>query len=94
MLEPPQYIKNFHLKMSIFTAVKYCCILHGRVCVMSMQFYEESHYQQLNQKNSALNMQLTYKLCTALCTFYISCTSLKFSTIIYYHFMSLFYFGI
>ena len=24
----------FHLKMNIFTAVKYCCILHGRVCVM------------------------------------------------------------
>ena len=27
-------IKNFHLKMNIFTAVKYCCILHGRVFVM------------------------------------------------------------
>ena len=26
----------FHLKMNIFTAVKYCCILHGRVCVMSL----------------------------------------------------------
>ena len=25
----------FHLKINIFTAVKYCCILHGRVCVMS-----------------------------------------------------------
>ena len=24
----------FHLKMNIFTALKYCCILHGRVCVM------------------------------------------------------------
>ena len=24
--------------MNIFTAVKYCCILHGRVCVMSV-FY-------------------------------------------------------
>ena len=27
-------IKTIHLKMNIFTAVKYCCILHGRVCVM------------------------------------------------------------
>ena len=26
--------KTFHLKIIIFTAVKYCCILHGRVCVM------------------------------------------------------------
>ena len=24
-------IKNFHLKTNIFAAVKYCCILHGRV---------------------------------------------------------------
>ena len=23
--------------MNIFTAVKYCCILHGRVCVMDIQ---------------------------------------------------------
>ena len=29
-------IKNFHLKINIFTAVKYCCILHGRVCVMCL----------------------------------------------------------
>ena len=27
-------IKQNHLKMNIFIAVKYCCILHGRVCVM------------------------------------------------------------
>ena len=24
---------SFHLKINIFTAVKYCCILHGRVFV-------------------------------------------------------------
>ena len=24
----------FHLKINIFAAMKYCCILHGRVCVM------------------------------------------------------------
>ena len=29
--------KTFHLKMNIFTAMKYCCILHGRVCVMCLQ---------------------------------------------------------
>ena len=28
-------IKKFHLKNIIFTAVKYCSILHGHVCVMS-----------------------------------------------------------
>ena len=27
-------IKFFHLKIDIFTAVKYCCILHSRVFVM------------------------------------------------------------
>ena len=27
-------IKIFHLKIIIFTAVKYCSILHGHVCVM------------------------------------------------------------
>ena len=26
--------KKFHLKINIFTAVKYCCILHGHVCIM------------------------------------------------------------
>ena len=26
--------KKNHLKIIIFTAVKYCCILHRRVCVM------------------------------------------------------------
>ena len=27
----------FHLKINIFPAVKYCCILHGRVCVMAVE---------------------------------------------------------
>ena len=26
----------FYLKINIFTAVKYCCILHGRVCVIQV----------------------------------------------------------
>ena len=30
-------IKKFHVNMNIFTAVKYCCILHGRVCVMCLE---------------------------------------------------------
>ena len=56
-LEPPQCINNlcseqyenkkiiifFHLKINIFTAVKYCCILHGRVCVMYAEFSFLSH---------------------------------------------------
>ena len=32
-------VKNitiFHLKINIFTSVKYCCILHGRVFVMAL----------------------------------------------------------
>ena len=29
----------FHLKINIFTAVKYCYILHGRVCVMGMAIF-------------------------------------------------------
>ena len=31
-------LKNY-LKINIFTAVKYCCILHGRVCVMISEFF-------------------------------------------------------
>ena len=27
-------ITIFHLKIDIFTAIKYCCILYGHVCVM------------------------------------------------------------
>ena len=30
-------IKMFNLKINIFTVVQYCCILHGRVCVMLIQ---------------------------------------------------------
>ena len=32
----------FHVKINIFTTVKYCCILHGRVCVM-LGFMESVH---------------------------------------------------
>ena len=31
-------ITIFHLKIIIFIAVKYCCILHGHVCVMEYDF--------------------------------------------------------
>ena len=40
--------KKIHLKMNIFTAVKYCCILHGRVFVM--------------QRNIHLNLIITLSL--------------------------------
>ena len=32
-------ITIFHLKIIIFTATKYCRILHGRVCVMIRSLY-------------------------------------------------------
>ena len=31
-------IRFFHLKINIFTAVKYCCKLHGHVFVMFFTF--------------------------------------------------------
>ena len=33
-------ITCFHLKIIIFTAVKYCCILHGRACLMCRTFLD------------------------------------------------------
>ena len=35
-------IKKNYLKIIIFTAVKYCCILHGRVCVMMLVVIDDS----------------------------------------------------
>ena len=40
----------FHLKINIFTAVKYCCILHGRVCVMILSLI----FQALSVTRSAV----------------------------------------
>ena len=34
----------FYQKINIFTAVKYCCILHGRVCVMFEGVYMQKKY--------------------------------------------------
>ena len=31
------FLKKNHLNMNIFTAVKYCCILHGRVFIMLIE---------------------------------------------------------
>ena len=33
-------IKIFHLKIIVFTAVKYCSILHRRVCVMTVSCHK------------------------------------------------------
>ena len=33
-----KYLTFFHMKITIFTAVKYCSILHGYVCVMRSIF--------------------------------------------------------
>ena len=37
--------------MNIFTDVKYCCILHGRVCVMSTN---EMHYDNTPMQYTAI----------------------------------------
>ena len=42
-------IKNFHLKINIFTAVKYCCILHGRVFVITLSCDANSDLWELEQ---------------------------------------------
>ena len=34
----------FYMKINIFTAVKYCCILHGRVCVMACSLQKIKEY--------------------------------------------------
>ena len=44
-------IKKNHLKINIFTAVKYCCILHGRVCVMFYILVPESNSVDCNFEN-------------------------------------------
>ena len=36
----------FHLKINIFTAVKYCCILHGCVCVMWIGSHSDARLYQ------------------------------------------------
>ena len=61
-LEPPHVLsknkKNitiFHLQIIIFTVVKYCSILHGRVCVMSfmlMKFLNKMFYTHYNNDDN------------------------------------------
>ena len=46
-------IKNYHLKMNIFTAVKYYCILHGRVCVMLLDILRYSRSEETSDNSSA-----------------------------------------
>ena len=44
-------IKFFYLKITIFTTVKYCSILHGHVCVMfTFWFFEIREDIQSNRK--------------------------------------------
>ena len=47
-------IKIFHLKIIIFTAVKICCILHGRVFVM--MYSKEADHQCQHCSESACNI--------------------------------------
>ena len=44
-------IRNFHLKIIIFTAVKYFSILHGHVCVMILY----SHFRVANLVEHSLH---------------------------------------
>ena len=54
----PKNIKYFHLKMNNFTAVKYCCVLHGRVFVMKVanSHFTKLHKRVPNQCKSRFNM--------------------------------------
>ena len=55
-------IKNCHLKIVIFTAVKYCCILHGRVFVMPFHTMD---------REQSTEVEMEYRLAspsTGLCT--------------------------
>ena len=55
-------IKNFHLKIIIFTAVKYCCILHGHVCVMCT-WNQSSLMKDPNRRSTFRIVQTTAALC-------------------------------
>ena len=43
-------LKKFHLKMNIFTAGKYCYILHGCVCVMHQNILNSSQIRKQPRK--------------------------------------------
>ena len=40
----------FHLKINSFTAVKYCCILHERICVMVINNLNIIYYVHVHVK--------------------------------------------
>ena len=58
-------IKKFHLKMNSFTAVKYCCILHGRVCVMKRSIFLKIQMQAITI-NDVKNVKNDLKNCISL----------------------------
>ena len=61
-------IKSFHLKLILFTAVKYHSILHGHVCVMKRGYLvllmEDGHASQKDGSHSILD------LCNTHCLFF------------------------
>ena len=57
-------IDKNHLKMNIFTAVKYCCILHGRVCVMLLLLLEDLHAHHMPMHYADI-----FKGCKVICFF-------------------------
>ena len=40
-------MSHFYLKITVFTAVKYCSILHGHVCVMVLKWLNSAHPRML-----------------------------------------------
>ena len=63
-------IKNFHLKMSIFTAVKNCCKLHGRVCVMFIYIRHRHFVRVVSQGSSDATDWLSSLVLFVSCLFY------------------------
>ena len=58
----------FHLKIIDFTAVKYCSILHGRVCVMSFVSRDCVDSSVKNYGMTRELMDLVVTACASVCS--------------------------
>ena len=66
---------NFHLKIIVFTAVKYCSILHRHVCVMIIDF-------DINQTGSAIFYSLVCSFCLSVCLYGRPLASVHLSSLV------------
>ena len=73
-------IKKFHLKIIIFTYMKYCSILHGHVCVMEALKDPVFNY---DIALSVCNRKSKAKAKTIICVFEVSRSYLAFAPIIH-----------